>query len=259
MSDFMPDDESQFLAARLTRLADGSLPESERAQLGAEVRASPEQTAALAQQRQAVSLLRSVDVAAPYSLRSQVEAMAHPRAARRRLVWPRIPIVAVGAAFAAALVAFVLVISAGSSAPTVPQTAHLALFSATLPAPPEDDSHANLLALHADGIPFPNYVNSIGWEAAGVRRDTLHGRTVTTVFYTDASGQRIGYAIVSGAPLTVPAGRVTDIGGIHFTLARSGSAQLITWRRAGHTCIIAGRDVRAATLLDLAVTDNEVV
>jgi hypothetical protein len=255
MSDQMNDDP-QPLTARLTRLADDSLPEQERARLRAEVERSSEQAAALTEQQRAVALVRSVEIAAPDALRARAEAMMRPSPARRRPRRPRLAILTTSGALAAVIVALAVVLSVGASAPSVPQAAHVALSAATLPVPSQDPSHADLLGLRVDGIPLPNYIRSIGWEAAGARRDELHGRKVTTVFYTSRAGGRIGYAIVSGAPLTTPAGRVATVGGVRFTIVRIGSARLITWRRSGHTCVIAGRRISEAVLLELAAADE---
>jgi hypothetical protein len=256
--DAMNDNDAQSLQARLARLADGSIPASEQARLRAQIQASPEQAAALAEQERAVALIRSAQVTAPDSLRQRVDAMIDPvpeRRVRRRRAWMLAPTVGL----AAAVIVVVLLISGGSSGPTVPQTARLGLAAATLPTPPPSTSDRDLLALRVDDIPFPNYVRSVGWEATGARRDQLHGRHVTTVFYVGQNGRRAGYSIVSGAPLPVPNGTSQWRDGVRYTLARDGSAQIITWRRDGHSCVIAGRSVSNQTLLSLAAADQKAV
>ena len=48
------------------------------------------------------------------------------------------------------------------------------------------------------GVTFPSWERAFGWRATGARTDTVGGREVTTVFYANSRGQRIGYAIAAG-------------------------------------------------------------
>jgi hypothetical protein len=249
-------DEPQFPQAELARLADGSLPASRQSELRAEVDGSPELAAALAEQQHAVSLLHALDDPAPESLRARVQELTGPartsRPARRRrpFLLPAATVLAV------AVAALVVVLQGGGTTPTVPQTVHFALAASTMPSPSEDASHRDLLSLKVDGIPFPYYERTVGWNTAGSRTDTLGGRRVVTVFYTAArGGTRVGYAIVSGAPLPATAGNTVDLNGTRFTMAQVGSAHLITFLRSGHSCVIAGRQVGYPTLLKLATDD----
>ena len=269
MNDPMSDDLTPT-EAELARLADGSLPGAERAALHARAQASPELAAALGEQEHAVSLMRSAeDVTAPASLRASIQAMTAPeltttadrdaRTPRRaRLAaprWRRRVFMPAATALAIVVAAVVVIVSGGGS-PTVSQTAHLALAAATMPAPAPSASDRDLLDLHVGRIPFPSYVRSTRWRASGTRRDTLHGRTVTTVFYRTGDRTRVGYAIVSGRTLATPAGPTQTIGGVRYTLAHAGSAKLVTWWRDGHTCVIAGPTVSDQTLLALATADE---
>jgi hypothetical protein len=89
-----------------------------------------------------------------------------------------------------------------------------------------------------------------------VRHDTLDGRRVTTVFYSSGRA-RVGYSTVSGDALVAPGGRtVRSPGGVRYVLSASDGARLVTWRRDGHTCVIAGRSVGPGTLLALAAADE---
>lgn len=248
----------ESVQVRLTRLADASVSARERARLLAEVERSPERAAELAEQQRAVGLIRSIDVSAPERLRHRTETMMRPARDRRRLLRPRLTIVPAAGALAAVIVALVVILSLRTTVPTVAQAAQLALSPATLPAPAANPSNPDLLALRVDGVAYPNYIRTVGWEASGARRDELHGRDVTTVVYTNPRGDRVGYSIVSGAALTPPAGTLRVVSGVSFVLARSGPGTLITWRRAGHTCIIAGRGTSPATLLALAIADERV-
>lgn len=251
-------DERHPPEAELARLADGSLPEPRQAELRAQVQASPQLTAALAEQARAVTMLRALDQPAPASLRSRVDELtgAGERPARRPLYrWRRALVLPGATALAVVVAAVVLVVSGGSAAPTVPQAARLALAAATLPSPPVDGANRRRLELTAAGVPFPNWAATTGWKTAGARTDTVSGRRIDTVFYT-AGGTRVGYAIATGAPLRSVHGQTEERYGVRFTLARQGSLELITWLRSGHTCVIAGRSVGFDTLLRLADADR---
>jgi hypothetical protein len=270
--------------AELTRLADGSLPEAEREALRAQVAGSPGLRARLSEQEHAVSLVKATgEISAPPELRASVGELAdasrggrarllgadprapaaprRPPAARRRIaVWrPRATLALAG--LAAALIAVVSIALHGGASPTVQRTARIGLAAATGPAPGVDPANRELLALRPSGarrIPFPSYASLAGWRAIGVRHDTLDGRRVTTVFYAVGSG-RAGYSIVSGAALPVPRGpQVRGAHGVRYVLARSDGARYVTWRRDGHTCVIASRSLPRGTLLALAASDERV-
>jgi hypothetical protein len=253
-------DERNHPESELTRLADGSLPADRQADLLAQIRQSPELTADLAEQKRAVTMLRALDEPAPAALRAHVDELTGATAgrdtARRAPRWRRAFVLPGATAVAAAIAAVVILVSGGTTAPTVPVAARFALASATLPAPGVDPNQAKNLALAAAGIPFPAWGPQAGWTANGARADTVDGRKITTVFYTGRSGGRIGYAITNGAPLTGVHGETVTRGGVRFTLQHSDGASLISWVRSGHTCVIAGRSVSDAALLHLATADE---
>lgn len=216
-------------------------------------------------------------IEAPPALRSAVQQLADEASAGRRPAavhrsrWdalrrlrpgesPRLRWAGVGALAAMATAAVVLaaVLLSGSTqragTPTVLQTSRVALAAATLPAPGEDPRRPSRLALAVDGVSFPYWGGRTGWETAGARVDSLAGRRVTTVFYAGAhGGARIGYAIVAGPALPVPAGgRTVWRGGVRFTvLSAIAGATVVTWREGGHTCVLAARAVPAHTLVGL--------
>jgi hypothetical protein len=252
-------DERNPGEAELARLADGSLPEPRQAELRAQVKGSPELTAALAEQERAVRMLRALDQPAPAALRARVDELtgAGARSPRRPLIrWRRALLLPGATALAVVVAAIVIVAGGAGSAPTVPQAAHVALAAATLPAPAVNPADATELKLTGAGIPFPNYGSADKWTVTGARTDRLDGRTVTTVFYSDGAGDKVGYAIASGAPLAGAHGTTVRIYGTTFTLGHQGSARLITWVRSGHTCVIAGRSVSYRTLRELAGADE---
>jgi hypothetical protein len=269
-------DKIQPGEAELARLADGSLGESEREQLKARVASSPELQLRLREQERAVALVQSTaELAAPASLRASVAELTDGTTRRRgryegrqqgaadrrrRATWrPRASVGLV--ALAAVLVAVVSIALHGQTAPTVGSTARLALAPATEGAPavsPTDHDALVVRPVGASQIPFPSYVSLAAWRATGVRHDTLSGRHVTTVFYS-VGGTRVGYSIVSGAALSMPHGStVRGPTGVRYVFVSSGGAQIVTWRRDGHTCVIAGRSIARSTLLALAAADEQV-
>jgi hypothetical protein len=148
----------------------------------------------------------------------------------------------------------------GPNAPTVLQAARLALRPAALAAPAQSSQNSDVLDRSVEGVAYPYWEDSSGWRAAGARTDRLAGRTVTTVFYTygpraHSGAHRIGYAIVAGHALAVPVGREVSSGGIDFRVLASEGATVVTWRRAGRTCILAARGVAGATLVHLATLE----
>jgi hypothetical protein len=126
-----------------------------------------------------------------------------------------------------------------------------------MPAPGEDPHARDQLASSVDGVAFPYWADRFGWRSTGARSDRVDGRTVTTVFYSDADGQRIGYAIVGGTPPPkLPAGGIQWREHTPYRLGALDGSRVITWVRDGHLCIVAGRGVSASTLLRLASWDE---
>ncbi len=252
-------DDPQFLEAELARLADGSLPASREAELRDEVRGSPALARALAEQEQAINLVASADVAAPDSLRrwldQQTDGSPRKQPDRGWLRWrPRIAIPALAIGLAAVAAAVVVAVS-GSAAPTLGQATQAALAPATLPPPSATAGGAMTIDVSAGGIPFPYWERTVGWRTTGARTDVLSGRHAVTVFYGGHAGHRVGYTIVTGAPLAVHGGTTVTHDGIPFTFIHDGSANVVTWVRSGHTCVIAGRQIDNQTLLKLATAD----
>ncbi len=253
----MDDDMEQeptYPEAELAQLADGSLSSSRETELRSEVESSPALQRALAEQESAVSMLRAVDATAPASLRHQIEAMTAAASGRRRRfrLDLRFLVPATAALAAVAAVVVVLSLGAGAGGPSLPQTAQLALASAT--GPPPAPVNRVELNLSVDGIKFPNWGGKLGWRALGRRADTIGGQRIATVYYGQAGGYRVGYSIVSGAtvPITGTRGRSLIRHGVRYTVGTAGPVRLVTWLRSGHTCVIAGRGVSDRALLALA-------
>jgi hypothetical protein len=212
-----------------------------------------------------VELIRSIDVRAPESLqqsvRSLIDGASERRApARARAIallarglgsapWPAVA----GGAVTALAVALVLSLSGGGAAgPSLRQAAALTLRSATAGAPPESSSRRAELAAAVDGVPFPYWEGRLGWRSTGARSDRVGGRLITTVFYSDARGREVGYAIVAGPAPRVSGGETRLRDGNSYRLLRQNGTPVVTWLREGHMCVVSGRGVDSATLLRLA-------
>ena len=280
MDDFdfvFPDDRTSNPAAglpepsrermkELAALADGSLRSDE---IRAQIESDPEADALLDEQRRAVALVRDTagQVRAPDALRERLAALAPegalersgPRRDRRsasRTVGRGRGRLLAGLAAAAVLLLVVVVAlssSGTSGSPTVAQTAALAGRPATLPAPRQTAARSWYVNLSEAGVPFPYWEDHFHWEAVGARTDTLSGRTVTTVYYTDHHSRHLAYAIVSGPALPAPKGSHEVVhNGVPLWVSGSGQTTIVTWERAGHSCVLAARGVSTAALVRLA-------
>ena len=213
---------------------------------------------------QLIELVRSIDVEAPQHLHDAVHAMVaeapqRHTGRRRAREGLRLRVGAAGAALAAAVVVLVLALSgSGSGELSLSQAAAVTLKGATLAAPTESRNDRAELTEGVDGIAFPYWDKRFGWRSAGSRSDRIGGRVVRTVFYTDARGRRLGYAIVAGTPAPrIAAGSVRWRSGTEYRLTRLHGAEVVTWTRDGHLCVVSGRGVDSATLLALASWDDD--
>ena len=199
-----------------------------------------------------IELVRSSDVRAPDSLHRQVDTLLASRRRRRLALHP--PVLGAVAAAVVVVVALAIALSdGGSPGPSLRQAAAPTLRAATLPAPPESSANHTQLAATVDGVPFPYWEDRFGWRSTGTRSDRIDRRTVTTVFYSDAAGRRIGYAILAGTPAPrIDGGVVAWRGGVPYRLLTANGAAVVTWLRDGRLCVVSGRGVSSATLLKLA-------
>jgi hypothetical protein len=220
------------------------------------------------QQRHVAELLRSFDAApAPARLHERIESLVaiHQGSARRdrrftsRASRRRRPFSPLGfagasaAAIAVVAIAITVSLSGGSSALSLRQAAAPTLRAATLPAPPESGAHHAQVAAAVDGVPFPYWGERFGWHTTGARNDRIDGRTVTTVFYANVDGRRIGYAILAGSPAPqVRGGVIAWRDGVPYRLLTENGASAVVWQRDGHLCVVSGHGVPGATLLRLA-------
>jgi hypothetical protein len=227
-----------------------------------------------------VDLIRSIDVRAPESLHREVESLIaarSPRAgrgargARERSAAPSFgvarsrlgPRLAAGGAIAAAVIALALAAGlsgGGSQTLSVHDASALAQRPATAPAPAESRGDRRELAANVEGVSFPYWGDRFRWRTTGSRSDHIDGRTVTTIFYANGRGRRIGYSIVAGSAPSQPSGGVvTRRDGTPYRLLTQNGAPVISWVRGGHLCVVSGHGVDGATLLRLASWDDHPV
>lgn len=216
-----------------------------------------------------IEFVRAIDVRAPESLHRDVESMLAGRSrrgasrreqdspARAGRAAPRLAALGAIAAVLAALAIAVGLSGGGGSPPSVDRASALTLLPAKAAPPVESASNHTQLAASVDGVSFPYWSEHFGWHTSGARTDRIAGRTITTVFYENSRGQRVGYAIVSGAAPRRPAGSTVARrnGTPYWTISRNG-VQIVAWLRGGHLCVVSGRGVRSATLLRLASWNN---
>lgn len=216
-------------------------------------------------QQRIAELVRSFDAPAPHSLHRRIDALVathEDRRHARRYLGQRLSFPALAGAGAVVVVAAIVLAIAfgggggsvgnGSAALTVGQTVAPTLRVATLPAPRESlTRHAQLDAAVA-GVPFPYWGERFGWHSTGARADRIGGLAVTTVFYANSGGQRVGYAIFAGAPTPKTGGVLAWRGGVSYRLLDEHGVAVVTWLRDGHLCVVSGRGVSSATLLRLA-------
>jgi anti-sigma factor RsiW len=240
--------------ADLSALADGSLEPERVAALKQRIARSPALTERYEREQRAVAALAAVRAdRAPASLRARVEAGRARRApkSRRRLgpAWG----MAAAAGLAAAVLAVILLLPAGTpGGPSVSQAASLALRGSMMAAPqPGGAVPGATLNRGVQEVYFPDWQRSFGWWAAGQRVDKLGGRTAVTVYY-GRPGQRIAYTIVAAPALKLPNASTHAQNGTEFRTFNLGNRVVVTWRRSGHTCVLSGVGVSAQELWRLA-------
>lgn len=244
-------DLSPAEAAALSALADGSLDPDRREAVEAWIASSPELLDTYERERAAVRLLRRAAAErAPARLRMHVhgQRVSPPRRSRARAGYG-----ALAGAMAAAVLAVVLLLPEGApGSPSVSQAAGLALRGPSAPAPAPDPTEPRVkLADGFQALYFPNWSTTLGWRAVGMRRDRLNGRPTMTVYYQRGGGV-VAYTIVGAPALGSPAGRVRHLNGYELRTSRLAGRTVVTWRRAGRTCVISAAHVPVRVLEQLA-------
>lgn len=239
--------------ADLSALADGSLAPERRDEVQGRIAASPELSALYANERRVVELLGepSNRPPAPAPLRARIDAERSTTATRRRRS------AVYGGALAGALAVLVLALvllipSGGPGALSVSEAAALTARGVSSAAPAPDPSAPGVkLSRNIEDVYFPNWAGQFGWTAVGQRVDYVGGRRAVTVFY-DWKGQRIAYTIVAAPALGQPSAPVTQLNGTTLRTFTVSGRHVVTWRRAGHTCVLSGDGVPVAVLQTLA-------
>jgi hypothetical protein len=98
---------------------------------------------------------------------------------------------------------------------------------------------------------FPNWGSALGWRAVGARTDQLRGHKAITVYYK-ARNKRIAYTIVAAPALAQPAAHRTWRNGTELRTLTENGRLVVTWRRAGDTCVLSGSGVTVGALQKLA-------
>jgi hypothetical protein len=239
--------------ADLSALADGTLDPSRRAEVEARIATSPELSAVYERERRVIAALHQARATerAPARLRARVQSARPSRrtVARRRVTYGG----ALAGSLAVVALALALLLPSGTpGAPSVSSAAALANRGPTHGAPAPDPSNpAARLGENVDDVYFPNWTSRLRWRAYGERVDRLGGRPAVTVYYRWGS-QRIAYTIVGAPALAEPAGQQTWMGGTEMRTLSVGGRLVVTWRRAGDTCVLSGTGVTAAELQMLA-------
>jgi hypothetical protein len=221
-----------------------------------------EEELALAREGKALISAAAADVHAPHSLREAIERDRKRATARARApFWRRHRwgLAAAGTA-AAALVAVAIALDTGSdnADPSLNKVYAAAQLNPTSAAPAAVGGDPPVLDAKVGTLEFPDWQEKFGWKAVGRRDNDLSGRRVTTVFYRNPEGARLGYAVVAGDSLGGnPAGRPVEHKGKTYDVARGDERTIVTWTQQGHTCaIVAPSAVPQSTLVGLAASRN---
>jgi anti-sigma factor RsiW len=251
MGETEPDLSTEEMA-ELSGLADGTLPAGRRAALERRVAASPELQRLLERQRRALAATKVMAAEPmPDSLRARVGQRLKALSGRPRAGWRLWPTLAAGGSAAALAIVLARALSGGPAGPSVADAARLASLPPNGPAPASANGSRTELAIGVEGVAFANLLHSHGWRAVGVRRDQIDGRDATAVYYAKGM-RRIAYVIVAGSGLPQPSDARSSVrDGVEYKSLRIDDRPAVTWRRAGHTCVLIGK-ISTEELLELA-------
>lgn len=204
--------------------------------------ASPELRERLERERRAVAMLASARERdrAPSHLRARIESARRPAGRSRAPV----RFALVGAVAAVAVVLALALPSGAPGGPSVSQAAAVGARGATMSVPAPSSPGASELPVAVGSLHFPNWERSLGWRATGQRVDRLGGHRVRTIYYEKAH-RTVAYSIVSEPVLARPPGD-------HYMQSfRQHGRNVITWRQAGHTCVLSAVGVPESVLAAL--------
>jgi hypothetical protein len=194
---------------------------------------------------------------APPALRWRIEAEVSRARERRESRSPLLRRLAPAGAIAVAMAALAIVLSTlfGGQNPSVQDVHALSAAGSEAPAPSTVPGEKHELAAQVEGVSFPNLdlKPDFDWRAVGQRSDELDGRTTRTVFY-EHEGHRVGYTIVSGRPLGIPAdAERRRRNGVDVGLLRDQHGHdIAVFERGGRTCVISGHVEKRSSLVRLA-------
>lgn len=237
--------------ADLSALADGTLDPARASVVREQIARDPELSERYQREQHAVAALSAArSDFAPPGLRARIEAD------RRRATRPRRRVLYGGTlatAVAAAALALILLLPGGApGAPSVSQAAALSLRGPTSGAPaPSPMEPRAWLNQNVQDTYFPNWQQFSRFTAAGQRSDELAGHHAVTVYY-ERAGTRIAYTIVSTPALRRPGAPTYSLNGTKLQSFRFDGRVVVTWQRAGHTCILSGSAISAQELSRLA-------
>jgi hypothetical protein len=237
--------------ADLSALADGSLDPSRRQAVEDRIAGSLHLRARYEREQAAVEALQQAAAEpAPARLRMRLEAQ---RASRVAAPQRKTPYAVLAGTLAVAAAALALLLPGGTpGSPSVSQAAQLALRGPSGPAPPADPTDPRMkLAQRLQGLYFPNWSATLGWRPVGARSDRLGGRPAVTVYY-QRQGMSVAYTIVGAPTLAQPSSPLTHLGGFALRALDLRGRTVVTWRRAGHTCVLSAVGVPTRVLERLA-------
>jgi len=250
------DEPTASLLADLSALADGTIDPARESTVRDLIDSSPQLRERYELEQRAVAALHATRAdRAPARLRTRIEA--ERRAPQRDRGWlvphGRLAYGGAAAALAVAAAAVALLLPGGTpGSPSVSQAAALALRGSAEPAPAPNPSHPTAtLARDVEDVYFPNWSGSFKWRAVGMRTDRLAGRKAVTVYYA-YNGEQIAYTIVAAPALKRPGTTIHSVKGTALEKLTVGKRLVVTWRRAGHTCVLSGIGVSFAELSKLA-------
>jgi len=234
--------------ADLCALADGTLPAERRAEVEARMAASPQFLELVECQRRSLAATRSLDSEpVPASLTAAIEARRSVPRSRSRRRRSLVLALSVAGLLAAVVAIGILGMGTGPRGPSIVEAAQLAVRPPNEPAPAVSAGGSDLTAA-VQGVAFPNFARSFGWSAVGERHGRLGGRDATVVYYVKG-GRGLAYAIVAGPALPRPSNaQATTLGGVQFQTLSVDGRLAVTWRSAGHTCVLIGAASRPELL-----------
>jgi hypothetical protein len=93
----------------------------------------------------------------------------------------------------------------------------------------------------------------LGWSATGQRVDHLGRHLAVTVYYRQGD-REVAYTILAAPALTQPRTTLTTVHGTEFHQLRLGQRRVVSWLRAGETCILSAAGISTGELQNVAAS-----